>query len=90
MSDVGQLERKAQDRMVALLHENMEYEVVGNWEYRENNANVEIGLLLQNLLARGYDQNLAKRAIGTLVGQQIEMVWLVDWKHPEANHFALA
>ena len=52
--------------MVAPLHENMEYEVVGNWEYRESNSNVEIGLLLHNLLARGYDQTLAKRAIEKL------------------------
>ncbi len=66
MSDVGQIERKAQDRVVALLRDQLGYEYLGNWEYREHNANVEIGLLTQNLKARGYDDNLITRALDQL------------------------
>lgn len=66
MSDVGQVERKAQDRVVELFREQLGYEYLGNWEYREGNSNVEVGLLTQNLRARGYDDNLITRTLGQL------------------------
>ena len=45
MSNVGQIERKAQDRVVALFRDSLEYEYLGNWGYREDNSNVEHELL---------------------------------------------
>ena len=41
MSDVGQIERKTQDRVVKLFRDQLGYEYLGNWEYREDNSNVE-------------------------------------------------
>ncbi|GAB3138480.1 HsdR family type I site-specific deoxyribonuclease [Micromonospora sonneratiae] len=122
MSNVGQPERKAQDRVVALFRNLLGYEYLGNWEYRDGNSNVEVELLAQNLRARGYSDNLINKAVDKLksdaslgggrdlyeanrdvygllrygvkvkpgVGEQTETVWLIDWAHPEANHFALA
>ncbi|URM93985.1 type I restriction endonuclease subunit R [Actinomadura madurae] len=122
MSNVGQVERKAQERVVKLFCESLGYEYLGNWEYREGNSNVEVALLTQNLRARGYSDNLINKAVDKLksdaslgggrdlyeanrdvygllrygvkvkpgVGEQTETVWLIDWTHPEANHFALA
>jgi type I restriction enzyme R subunit len=121
VSDVGQIERKAQERVVKLFREQLGYEYLGNREYRENNANVEMSLLVQNLKARGYGDNLINRALDQLgkaasvgsgndlyeanravyqllrygvkvkpgVGEQNETVWLIDWRNPEANHFAI-
>ncbi|MGW4579027.1 type I restriction endonuclease subunit R [Rhodococcus aetherivorans] len=66
MSDVGQTERKAQNRVVALFRDQLGYEYLGNWGYREHNANVETELLTQNLRARGYDDNLINRALDQL------------------------
>ena len=66
MSDVGQLERKAQDRVVGLIGRSLGYEYLGNWEYREGNANIDVDLLTQNLRARGYDDNLINKAIDKL------------------------
>ncbi|MGW0019929.1 type I restriction endonuclease subunit R [Rhodococcus sp. NPDC003382] len=66
MSDVGQIERKAQDRVVALFRDQLSYEYLGNWEYRDGNSNVEIELLVQNLKARGYDDSLINRALDQL------------------------
>ncbi|WP_435278317.1 type I restriction endonuclease subunit R [Rhodococcus yananensis] len=66
MSDVGQIERKAQNRVVALFRDQLGYEYLGNWEYREGNANFETELLTQNLRARGYDDNLINRALDQL------------------------
>lgn len=122
MSNVGQPERKTQDRVVALFRNLLSYEYLDNWEYREGNSNIEVGLLAQNLRARSYSDNLINKAVAKLksdaslgggrdlyeanrdvygllrygvkvkpgVGEQTETVWLIDWAHPEANHFALA
>lgn len=122
MSNVGQPERMAQDRVIELFRNSLGYEYLGNWEYRAKNSNVEVELLTQNLRARSYSDNLINKAIEKLksdaslgggrdlyeanrdvygllrygvkvkpgVGEQTETVWLVDWAHPEANHFALA
>jgi len=122
VSDVGQVERKTQDRVVQLLGEQLGYDHLGNWARREGNSNVEVELLTQNLRARGYDDNLINRALDALgkaasvgaghdlyeanrevyellrygvkvkpgVGEQTETVWLIDWKHPQANDFAVA
>jgi type I restriction enzyme R subunit len=66
VSNVGQIERKAQDRVVALFKESLGYEYVGDWEYRESNSNVEVELLTHNLRARGYGDNLINKAIDKL------------------------
>ena len=66
MTDVGQIERKAQDRVVTLFRDQLGYEYLGNWEYREGNSNVDTELLTQNLRARGYDDNLISRALDQL------------------------
>lgn len=66
MSDVGQIERKAQDRVIRLFREQLGYEYLGNWESRAGNSNIERQLLIQNLKARGYDDNLINRALDKL------------------------
>ncbi|MEX3644272.1 type I restriction endonuclease subunit R [Mycolicibacterium porcinum] len=66
MSDVGQIERKAQNRVVALFRDQLGYEYLGTWAHREGNSNVETALLTQNLKARGYDDNLINRALDQL------------------------
>jgi type I restriction enzyme R subunit len=66
MSNVGQLERKAQDRVVGLLRESLRYEYLGNWETRLGNSNIEVELLVRNLRARGYDDKLINKAVEKL------------------------
>lgn len=66
MSDVGQIERKAQDRVVRLFREQLDYDYLGNWENRDSSSNIERQLLIQNLQARGYDNNLINRALDQL------------------------
>jgi type I restriction enzyme R subunit len=122
MSNVGQIERKTQERVVKLLSEVLDYTYLDDWEYREGNSNVEVDLVIANLQARGYDDNLITRAIDRLkseaslgggrdlyeanqdvyrllryglkikpgIGEQTETVWLIDWKHPSKNDFAVA
>ncbi|MFE7464603.1 type I restriction endonuclease subunit R [Streptomyces sp. NPDC057499] len=122
MSNVGQPERKTQDRVIDLFQDSLGYEYLGNWEYRAENSNVDVELLTQNLRARGYSDNLINKAVDKLksdaslgsgrdlykanrdvygllrygvkvdpgVSEKWQTVWLVDWAHPEANHFAFA
>lgn len=122
MSTVGQIERKTQDRVAALIRDSLGYEHLGNWEYREGNSNIEIEYLATNLRARGYAEPLANKAIDQLkkdaalgsgrglyeanrevynrlrygipirlgVDESPITVWPIDWRHPDANHFALA
>jgi len=66
MSNVGQVERKTQDRIVGLFRDSLDFDYLGNWEYREGNSNVEVELLTQNLRARGYDPILISKAIDKL------------------------
>lgn len=120
MSKVGQLERATQNRVVALMHNELQYEYLGHWEERDNNSNVEEAILETWLLKR-YDQNLTNKAIYEFskavndqskslydvnkevysllrygvtvqpeIGQNKKTVWLIDWKNPQANHFAFA
>ncbi|WP_026317059.1 type I restriction endonuclease subunit R [Actinokineospora enzanensis] len=66
MSNVGQPERKAQDRVVALFRNLLGYDYLGNWEYREGNSNVEVELLAQNLRVRGYSDNIINKVVDKL------------------------
>ncbi|ODB80638.1 MULTISPECIES: type I restriction endonuclease subunit R [Micromonospora] len=66
MSNVGQPERKAQDRVIELFRDSLAYEYLGNWEYRDGNSNVEVELLAQYLRARGYSDNLINKAVDKL------------------------
>jgi type I restriction enzyme, R subunit len=66
MSDVGQVERKTQKRVVQLFQESLAFDYVGNWEYRPDTSNVEVDLLAQNLRSRGYREVLISKAIDVL------------------------
>ncbi|WP_234531682.1 type I restriction endonuclease subunit R [Streptomyces shenzhenensis] len=66
MSNVGQPERKTQDRVVELFRDSLGYEYLGNWEYRAANSNVDVELLTQNLRVRGYSDNLINKALDKL------------------------
>ena len=66
MSDVGQIERFAQNRVVKLFRDTLGYEYLGNWETRSNTSNIEAEILSQNLTARGYNDNLINKAIEQL------------------------
>jgi type I restriction enzyme R subunit len=63
MSTVGQVERKTQDRVVRFFQARLGYEYGGNWEDRAVNTNVEVTYLRNNLLARGYDDEIIGKTI---------------------------
>src|SRR6266581_4855275 len=121
MSTVGQIERATQNRVVKLLHEQLEYTYLGNWEVRQDNSNIEERYLRPFLKRQGYSDALISKALYELnkvagdqsrslydinkavygllrygvkvrpdVGENTQTVWLIDWKNPLNNDFAIA
>lgn len=63
MSNVGEPERKTQNRVVQLFQRVLGYDYLGNWEERPNNRNIEPEFLRPVLRARGYSETLIARAL---------------------------
>jgi type I restriction enzyme R subunit len=66
MSAVGQIEKKTQARLVALLRDRLEYDYLGNWIGRADNRNIEPAYLRAWLLKRGVAEVLVNRALHEL------------------------
>ncbi len=68
MSDVGQLERKTQDRVVRMFVDRLGYRFLGNRQYRPGNSNIEEADLRAWLKKRGTSDTLITRALHRLGG----------------------
>ncbi|MGB3681867.1 MAG: HsdR family type I site-specific deoxyribonuclease, partial [Rubrobacteraceae bacterium] len=66
MSDVGQLERKTQDRIVRMFADRLGYRYLGNRQYRPENSNVEEADVRAWLRKRGTGDALITRALHRL------------------------
>ncbi|MHB1274189.1 MAG: type I restriction endonuclease subunit R [Rhodanobacter sp.] len=55
MSDIGKPERVTQNRVVAMFRDELGYDYLGDWSDRENNRQVEDGLLADWLTRRGHN-----------------------------------
>ncbi len=53
-TNIGAKERVTQERLIGLFQNVLKYDYLGNWEYREDNANVEEALLRRYLKRRSY------------------------------------
>jgi type I restriction enzyme R subunit len=60
---VTELEKKTQERVLALFQEELGYRYLGDWREREGNSCIEEGMLSANLQARGYRAETCGRAI---------------------------
>ena len=121
MSNVGQLERATQQRVVKLFQDQLGYEYLGNWSDRVGNRNIDDALARHFLKEQGYDDALITKALHQInkvagdqtkslydsnkavyellrygvkikadIGENTQTVWLINWKHPLNNHFAIA
>lgn len=63
MSNITDIERLTQNRVVKLFQEELGYTYLGNWEDREGNSNIEEALLKKYLLRKGYSEAQSKKAI---------------------------
>ena len=65
MSTVGQIERATQDHVVAFLidKKGLGWNYLGNWQDREENSNIELGILKSILKAKGYSETIINKVI---------------------------
>jgi type I restriction enzyme R subunit len=66
MTNVGQIERKTQDRVAKLFADSLDYQYLGNWETRDGTSNVDLQLLEMNLEARRYGAIQIGKAVDQL------------------------
>jgi type I restriction enzyme, R subunit len=66
MSDVGQVERATQNRIVKLFREQLGYRYLGSWIDRPNNSNIERDILGDWLRGRGVSDGLITRVFREL------------------------
>src|SRR6218665_2138891 len=63
MSNIGQIERATQNRVVKLFKKQLGYSYLGNWEERANNSNVEEDLLVAYIKKQKYSEVLINKAV---------------------------
>jgi type I restriction enzyme R subunit len=64
MSNIGEIERHTQNRIIKLFKEQLGYTYLGNWEDRPNNANIDVNLLNDYLINTAkYPKDLVNRAV---------------------------
>lgn len=66
MSTVGQIERKAQNRVIKLFREQLNYTYGGGREDQDN-SNIDEARLRTSLATRGYDEEVINRAVSQLL-----------------------
>ena len=66
MTDVGQVERNTQNRIVKLFAEKLGYDYLGDWRDREGNSNVEEDYLRAFLNKQGYKPKVVDKAVHEL------------------------
>ncbi len=66
MTQIGESERKTQNRLVRLFRDKLNYKYLGSWQDRANNKNIEEELLCPYLSERGYSQSEISRALQLL------------------------
>ncbi len=69
MSDVGQIERKTQNKVIQYFELALKYDFLGDWKDRPDNSNIEPQLLTSFLKEQGYSETLITKAIDKL-GQE--------------------
>lgn len=62
MTDIGQIERITQNRVVKLFQQQLGYRYLGNLE-KEENSNLDIAILTNYLTKQGYNQTLINKAL---------------------------
>ncbi len=66
MIKIGARERLTQNRVIKLFSEQLGYEYLGDWQYRDNNSNITEPLLTKHLLTAGYTEAQITQALHRL------------------------
>lgn len=63
MLNIGEIERLTQDRVVRLFQNALGYTYLGNWEEKEENANIEEDLLTTYLSKKGHSADIISKTL---------------------------
>jgi len=63
MTDIGQIERNTQNRVVKLFTEKLNYDYLGDWQDRDGNSNIEEEYLRVFLNQKGYNPKIIDKAV---------------------------
>ena len=63
MAKIGDIERKTQNRVIALFQKQLQYTYFGDWYERESNSNIEEEYLREHLKKQGYSPTLISKAL---------------------------
>jgi type I restriction enzyme R subunit len=66
LSEVGQKERRTQQRLVKLFRDELEYRYLGDWQDRDGNSNVEPELLRAWLTKQGHSDYVVDRTLAAV------------------------
>ncbi|MDZ7801666.1 MAG: HsdR family type I site-specific deoxyribonuclease [Trueperaceae bacterium] len=66
MSTVGQREYRTQQQALRFFQDRLGYQYLGNWKDREDNRNIEKGLLRDWLQRQGHDERILEKALREL------------------------
>ena len=81
--DIGQAERKTQNRIIKLFIDALKYDYIGDLSENEHNSNIDVGRLEHFLFAyQEYDQDLIRRAIarGVPAPMAPRRTWIARWR----------
>lgn len=66
MSNIGQIERITQNKVVQFFELGLKYDYLGDWKDKADNSNIETKYLIPFLKKQGYSDTLIKKAIDKL------------------------
>jgi len=81
MSQIGEIERRTQDRILRLFQDALGYDYLGHWQDRPDNSNIEEEYLRNFLRRQGYSESTIKKAISVLTkaaGNQVQSLYDVN------------
>ncbi len=81
MSQIGEVERRTQNKVIRYFQEALGYDYLGNWQDRPENSNIEEAYLRQYLVRQGYGEDVIKKAIAALTkaaGNQVQSLYDIN------------
>ena len=81
MTQIGEIERRTQEKIIQLFQDRLGYDYLGDWQDRPDNSNIDETYLRQYLIRQGYSENVIKKAINTLTraaGNQVQSLYDIN------------
>jgi type I restriction enzyme R subunit len=81
MIQIGEIERRTQNKIIQFFQNRLSYDYLGDWQDRPDNSNIEELYLHRFLKRQGYSENIIKKAIAALskaAGNQVQSLYDIN------------